>query len=958
MNKLTTWLLALALLCAPAHAGAAPAGRQHAPRAATRVQAAEAVPQAGGYYYFSNKHQGGDRYFYDNNGTVGFAAERPTGNEAYIWHCVANGTDKLDFVNLATGRYFAWKGLSDAPYGWTVDATLGSVGSGGVVNEGCVTMKGVTGASTYLVVKNGNAFDQSTRAGYYDAIFSSDYRFESCGDNVRFLTVEAPAYANARFTLGGKTSGNTFLLTDGTQGSLSLASYNSAYRFEGFYDGDTRLETVDASTITESKTITARFALDVFSAQYGDKWIRIKWNRNSAYAAGLTDGGDSYQNRAGLAATLDLTAEEQLWCLVGSETAGFKLHNRKAGEAYALHVSATTDGTAAQLTTATRACRWKVVTKGDTYAITPANNTGMSLNSYGGTGKSLKLYNANDGGSLWDFESVTAGMKLTSAIEGENPYPANNYWAGEMGFTIDGNTTVSRVRAESAGPLTYFLPVGAEVALSQEQAYRGFKADGITLNGQTVSRAVFTVTETPLEAISTFTVDADNEAQYLYYSPSPTNHPYRIPAIATAKNGDLIALNDHRPCGGDIGFGEVDILCRVSKDNGRTWSESQLIADGTGVSGAVDCGFGDAALCADRERNELLMIAVCGNAFYGNGSTTRNNPNRMARFTARLNEDTGEWEWSTFNKATDELTEQVYGLFDNGDVNGDGTPDPLQALFVGSGRLYQSKYVKVGDYYRIYAALCARPNGNRVIYSDDFGKTWKALGGDTALPAPGGDEPKCEELPDGSVLLSSRAYGRVFNIYRFTNPATGEGAWQGAVMSNGNNNGIRVGNSTNGDVMLLNAIRKSDNAEVRLLLQSVPFGNGRSDVGFYYKELTEAMYTNVSALAANWTKGLQVTDQPSAYSAFTLQRDNRIGFYLEDGPTAPGGYSMVYIPLTLEDITQGRYAMGENSWTTGIGSTGAAPTATGTDIYRLDGRKAKQAERGVCIMNGRKVLVK
>lgn len=916
------------------------------------------VPEVGGYYYFYNKHKAGDRYFYDNNGTVGFGTAKLSGNEAYIWRCVSNGTDKLDFVNLATGRYFGWKVLTDSPYGWTVDATLGSVGTGGVVNEGCVTLKGVTGSSNYLVIKNGNAFDQSTRAGYYDATFSSDYAFESCGNDVRFLTVDAPAYANARFALGEKVSSNTFLLTDGTEGALRLVSYNSAYKFEGFYDGNTRLETVDASTITESKTITARFSLDVFSENYGDKWIRIQWNRNSSYAMGLAAGSDgAYQGCAGKSVSLDLTSEEQLWCLVGNNTNGFLLYNKTAGPEYALHVSATTDGSPAQLVDAGKARLWKIVQKDATYAVTPLVNTNMSLNSYGGVGMNLKLYNATDGGSLWNFESVTAGMQLASVITGTNPYPTTNYWAGELSFGIDGTTAVSRVSAASAEPVTYYLPIGAEVTLSQNRAYRGFTVGGITINGQTGSEQTFTVSETPLTVTSTFVVDADNEAQYLFYSPSPTNHPYRIPAIAMAKNGDIIALNDHRPCGNDIGFGEVDIYCRVSKDNGRTWSEGKIIADGTGIGGTVDCGFGDAALCADRERNELLMMAVCGNAFYGSGSTTRSNPNRMARFTAKLNEATGEWEWSTFNKATDELTEQVYGLFDDGDVNGDGTPDPIQALFIGSGRLYQSKYVKVGDYYRIYAALCARPNGNRVIYSDDFGKTWKPLGGNTALPAPAGDEPKCEELPDGSVLLSSRAYGRIFNIYKFTNPATGAGRWLGAVKSDGNNKGIAVGNSTNGDVMLLNAIRKNDGAKVKLLLQSVPFGNGRSDVGFFYKELTEDMYEDVSALAANWTKGLQVTDQPSAYSAFTLQGDKRIGFFLEDGPATSNGYSMVYIPLTLEEITKGTYELDENPLITGVGAA-KAPVEKDGSIYSLSGYKVEAPEKGVYIINGRKVLVK
>ncbi len=141
----------------------------------------DAIPQHGKYYYFYNKHQQGDAYFYDNNGEVGFSQTKEPENFSYIWKCEANGTKMFDFINAKTGKYFAWKSLADEPYGWTLDAT---VGEGMVVNEGCVTLKGVTGTSNYLVIKNANAFDQSTRAGYYDGTFSSDYVFELCGIDV------------------------------------------------------------------------------------------------------------------------------------------------------------------------------------------------------------------------------------------------------------------------------------------------------------------------------------------------------------------------------------------------------------------------------------------------------------------------------------------------------------------------------------------------------------------------------------------------------------------------------------------------------------------------------------------------------------------------------------------------------------------------------------------------------
>ena len=92
----------------------------------------------------------------------------------------------------------------------------------------------------------------------------------------------------------------------------------------------------------------------------------------------------------------------------------------------------------------------------------------------------------------------------------------------------------------------------------------------------------------------------------LFHTGDSTGYPYRIPAIAKAKNGQLIALSDLRPCGGDIGYGRVDILSRVSTDNGASWSEAVPVLQGSGKG--ADAGYGDACLVADRDRNELLLV--------------------------------------------------------------------------------------------------------------------------------------------------------------------------------------------------------------------------------------------------------------------------------------------------------------------------------------------------------------
>ena len=75
---------------------------------------------------------------------------------------------------------------------------------------------------------------------------------------------------------------------------------------------------------------------------------------------------------------------------------------------------------------------------------------------------------------------------------------------------------------------------------------------------------------------------------------------------------------------------------------------------------------------------------------------------------------------------------------------------------------------------------------NYVIYSDDFGETWNVLGklGYDYCPSKWGNEPKCEELPDGTVVLSSRKYsGRYFNFFTFSDKTYTTGSWGTEVAS-------------------------------------------------------------------------------------------------------------------------------------------------------------------------------
>lgn len=412
----------------------------------------------------------------------------------------------------------------------------------------------------------------------------------------------------------------------------------------------------------------------------------------------------------------------------------------------------------------------------------------------------------------------------------------------------------------------------------------------------------------PLSASDICKGGVDKQSTEVFLTSTSESIPYRIPAIAKTVNGNLVAVADYRHCRADIGYGHIDLHCRISSDNGKTWGDVFTIIKGDGnkvdnnPNLSLTAAYGDACLVADRESNRLLLICVCGyQTFF---ASTRQYPNQVAR----LYSDDGGMTWS----APEVITEQFYAPIDNAPMG------PIQSMFIGSGKIHQSRYTKVGKYYRLYASMLARDKDNNfcnfVVYSDDFGETWDILGSvDTPPIHTGADEPKTEELPDGSILLSSRCSGgRLYNIFKFTNAKNAEGTWGKPVFSGAVNNGVTaLNNSCNGEVLVLPVTRNSDREDMYILLQSLPFGDDRTNVGIYYKELSSLDDFDTSEnLAKDWDGRFQISDKASSYSTMIQQADDAIAFLYEENTynVNAGGFTIVYKSFTIDEITGGKYS--------------------------------------------------
>ncbi|MDE7471423.1 MAG: glycoside hydrolase [Paramuribaculum sp.] len=400
-----------------------------------------------------------------------------------------------------------------------------------------------------------------------------------------------------------------------------------------------------------------------------------------------------------------------------------------------------------------------------------------------------------------------------------------------------------------------------------------------------------------------------------------TQVPYRIPAIATVGEGPhkgrLVAVADYRFNRGDIGIkvddGPIDLRVSYSDDNGRTWSEpapmtlngKKPVSRGTGRDKDFYYAFGDPAIVADRESGRLLVMSCAGVAGFWGGR--RNAPQQVAKWWS---EDGGE-TWTEVEDGTD----QIYSLFD------DTTPwGYIDSMFFGSGRIMQSRNVKKGDTYRLYAVLSAfindekagRDPKNFVLYSDDFGKTWNILGDPMTPPVPGmADEPKAEELPDGSVLLAGRGFrgGRNYNIYKYDDAEAATGTW-GEVFNTHLNNPNPI-NACNGEILIIPVKSTTSDETAYMAIQTYPFGPGRQKVGLSWKILDQLSdFDTPEHFGSNWEGRYQISDLPSCYTTLTLQDDGSIGcLYEEDRYGCYGGYCIVYQNLTVNQITDGKWTI-------------------------------------------------
>ena len=206
-------------------------------------------------------------------------------------------------------------------------------------------------------------------------------------------------------------------------------------------------------------------------------------------------------------------------------------------------------------------------------------------------------------------------------------------------------------------------------------------------------------------------------------------HTYRIPAVVRSKKGTLLAFCEGRR-GSSGDSGDIDLLLKRSRDEGATWSETQIIADfGTDT-------IGNPAPVVDR-RDGTIHLLLTRNAGHVKEKEIidRTVPEtRTVWYSASANDGR---TWAAPREITSQVKPAEWTWYATGPCNG---------IQLRSGRL-----VIPCDHVRADKSMWSH-----IVYSDDPGRAWK-LGGSAG---PECNESTVAELADGTLLLNMRSYAK------------------------------------------------------------------------------------------------------------------------------------------------------------------------------------------------------
>jgi sialidase-1 len=299
---------------------------------------------------------------------------------------------------------------------------------------------------------------------------------------------------------------------------------------------------------------------------------------------------------------------------------------------------------------------------------------------------------------------------------------------------------------------------------------------------------------------------------------------YRIPAIVTATNEDLIAAIDERvPSCGDLKWNDnINIVIRRSKDSGQTWSDIETLADFP-----IGQSASDPSMIVDEISGEILL-------FFNYMDLEREK--NIYYLKMMKSKDNGK-AWSPPMDITTQITR----------------PDwHSDFKFITSGAGIQTTKGK------LVHTLVNLQKGLFLFESTDHGATWSLIP-TPILPA---DESKIVELNDGSWMVNSRV-NKEGNRYVYISTDEGK-TWISKPDTFLSDPGCNAG-------LIRYNFKKNQKGKQILLFSNANSRNERTN-----------MTIKVSFdQGKTWSKGKTVYEGSSAYSSMTVLKNGDIGLFFE-----------------------------------------------------------------------------
>ena len=327
-------------------------------------------------------------------------------------------------------------------------------------------------------------------------------------------------------------------------------------------------------------------------------------------------------------------------------------------------------------------------------------------------------------------------------------------------------------------------------------------------------------------------------------SMNPEVSCYRIPALVTATNGDLVVAIDERvPSCHDLrGSNDINIVIRRSQNRGKSWSEIEKIVDfplGKSTS--------DPSMIVDQLTGEIFL-------FYNYMDLEKE---KDIYYLHVIKSSDNGLSWSE----AEDITSQIAKAEWHKDFK-----------FITSGRGIQTTNGK------LLHCMVNLDHGLHLFGSDDHGKTWHLI--DTPLKP--GNESKVVELDDGRWMVNCRANGKG---KRFVHTSSDQGkSWSTRPEPE------LIDPGCNGSIIRYTSIEEGNELN-RLLFCNAKHKKGRENltVRISYDE------------GLSWSKGKCIYPGSAAYSTLTVLDNGDIGLLFEKDYYSEN----MFISFSLEWLTDG-----------------------------------------------------